>query len=68
MIKDQRVKLTKSNFVVGQSPIGYSSSSKDVHTIKPVTINNPQIRHDMRNSNNATNFIAEGGFERRVGL
>lgn len=65
MIKDQRVKLTKSNFQVGHSPIGYGSSSHDVHTNKPVTFNDPSKRNMMRDTNNATNFIDKEtrGFE-----
>jgi len=55
--------------VVGGSPIGYSSSSQEVHHMKPVTINDPKKRHEMRNSNNATNFVDTGvSFERKVGL
>jgi hypothetical protein len=37
--------------------------------MKPVTINDPKKRHEMRNSNNATNFVDTGvSFERKVGL
>lgn len=66
MITEQRIKLTKSNFLVGKSPLAFSTTNFDTHTKKECQYNDPSKRLQMRDANNATNFIhmADGSFEK----
>jgi len=65
MIKDQRVKLTKSNFITGKSPLAFSTTNIDTHTPMHGGYQSPAKRLAMRDANNATNFINknDGSFE-----
>jgi len=68
MITEQRVKLTKSNFMVGKSPLAFCTTNVDTHVPMRGDYKDPVVRLAMRDANNATNFIncPDGAFEKMI--
>jgi len=60
MITDQRIKLTKSNFMVGTSPLAFGTSASETHGYLAFKPNNPAERNALRDKNSKTNFISKG--------
>jgi len=68
MITEQRIKLTKSNFMVGKSPLAFCTTNQDTHIPLSGDYKDPVQRLAMRDANNMTNFIhkADGSFEKMI--
>jgi hypothetical protein len=68
MISEQRVKLTKSNFMVGKSPLAFCTTNFDTHVQMRGEYKDAGVRLAMRDANNATNFInaSDGAFEKMI--
>lgn len=66
VVKAQKTRLSKSNFLMGQSPQTYTSTNLSEHVAKTSDYLNKEIRLSNAIKNQQTNFIHGTGFEKRI--